>query len=159
VYFFRLGIFESRIQWNRKENECSCCPDGAKRRAFLPSTHELTPSILRKNIHTKIRSKHLIFPFFFSSSSLLPPSRTPGFFFFSSSSSPSPHTRLVFFFFFFFFFSLTSPATYHFRPNQLRGPSSFPAKSNRKTPKKTQTQPKKSFLMPQKSILMPQIRF
>jgi hypothetical protein len=31
------------------EGECSCCPDGVKRRAFLPFTHELTSSILRKN--------------------------------------------------------------------------------------------------------------
>jgi hypothetical protein len=38
--------------------ECSCYPDGAKRRVFPPSTHELTPSILRKNTQTKIRSKH-----------------------------------------------------------------------------------------------------
>jgi hypothetical protein len=138
--------------------ECSCCPDGAKRRAFLPSTHELTPSILRKNTQTKIRSKHLlIFPFFFSSSSLLPDLTHTWFFFFPPSSSPSPHTRLGFFF---FFSSSPSPLRrptisgqtisgdfLHFRPN--------PTGKHQKT----QTQPQKSFLMPQKSIIMPQNSF
>jgi hypothetical protein len=127
---------------------------------FLPSTHKLTPSILRKNTQTKIRSKHSpsscfflsffllllphlthawFFSFLFSPSSSPSPHACLGFFFFfsSSSSSPSPHTRMVFFFFFFFFFffSLTSLATHHFWPNHLQRISSFPAKPNQKTPK------------------------
>jgi hypothetical protein len=145
-----------------------------KKGAFLPFTHKLTHSILRKNTQTKIRSKHPRSPcfsfffffflsFFFFLLLLLPHLMHAGFFFFffpssSSSSPPSPHTRLV------FFFSSSSSS-----PSPLRRPTIFGQTISgdflhfRPNPigkhRKTQTQPQKSFLMPQKSILMPQNSF